>query len=469
MNNESDFKNPYMKKVKYIFVVLLAGIGLLTAPSCNKDTYFIPPPPHTPQPTSTLEVMKVSTPPSTLNSAYWKTADYHNVNVSDVSTSHLYTDGLLNMTGTYSGKTSFNAGVNPGLKLKAAYDNDNVYILAEWTDSDVNLSEKSWLWNGPTDLLKADLANGWTSQRNSDRMSLAFEIQSASNSLGTFSSVGCSASCHGTGNSAEMRPDAGKVDLWNWSLAKSAPLGYAEDMVADATGLSDDTGQQICVRNSVSVSDRSGPAYEWDGTSQTVTLSTGTASILDPAYYLFNKTPFLGDVVRGDSIYHSEVLNQPGHCISCHGELGVGGTASSLNVLSFNKKSRASLISSMDNESDMGPYWNALNQQSRDDLIAYIRGLCGVPGYYLSTPDGSNADLTAISNVTPINIGNAMVPSTNIHTVYKVLIIRKLETTHADDVQFDLSSNKIYKFGIALMDNDGKNHIGSVVETLTFK
>lgn len=68
-----------------------------------------------------------------------------------------------------------------------------------------------------------------------------------------------------------------------------------------------------------------------------------------------------------------------------------------------------------------------------------------------------------------MQITNAMNNSSNVHSKYQVLIVRKLKTNNTDDVQFDVSANKTYKFGIALMDNDGKNHIGSLVETLTFK
>jgi len=126
-------------------------------------------------------------------------------------------------------------------------------------------------------------------------------------------------------------------------------------------------------------------------------------------------------------------------------------------------------MSSMDNEADMSTYWGGLNSSERDDIVAYLRGLSGVPGYYLTTPDGSNADIQAISNVTAVNIKNAMLPATNVHTKYQVLLIRKLKTNNADDTQFDLSGGHTFKFGVALMDNDGKNHIGSTIETITFK
>lgn len=52
------------------------------------------------------------------------------------------------------------------------------------------------------------------------------------------------------------------------------------------------------------------------------------------------------------------------------------------------------------------------------------------------------------------------------HTKYQVLITRKLQTGNADDAQFSPATT--YKFGVAMMDNDGRNHIGSRIETLEF-
>jgi hypothetical protein len=49
-----------------------------------------------------------------------------------------------------------------------------------------------------------------------------------------------------------------------------------------------------------------------------------------------------------------------------------------------------------------------------------------------------------------------------------VLFVRKLNTSNPDDAQFINPTGKSYPFSVALMDNDGKNHIGSQSETITF-
>ena len=457
-----------MRILNKFLKIFPVAVLLVTLGSCEKDYYYVTPPPKTSVRTSSLEASRVSAPITSLNDNYWKTADYLLVNSANVSTNNLYEDGYLNMTASYLGLASFNKGTDPGLKLKAAYDNENVYILAEWTDYTVNLSNGSWIYRGLGDTLKpSETSAAWTSQRNGDKLAFAFDLGNASSPAGSFSSVGCAASCHSNLGSSVMYPSSGKVDIWNWDLALSSPLGYAVDMVANTDSLAHDNGNRLYYRNSNGNTGRSGPAYEWDGSTQTVTLPNGQSSILDPAFYLFNKTAFIGNIQRGDSIYQS--ATPPGDCVSCHGSVGQGGSSSIINTISQNKKSRAALMASMDNIADMAPYWLPLSQQDRDDIVAYLRGLSGVPGYYLNTPDGSNADIKAISNLTPIQVKNAMLPVTNVHTVYQLLITRKLNTTNTDDAQFDLTTQRSYTFGVALMDNDGKNHIGSLKETLIFK
>jgi len=456
-----------MLKSNKIVALIITGFTLAFAGSCRKDYLYMPPPPHTSQPSSTLEANFVSTPPNELTSAYWTTADYLKVTSQNMSTKQIYSDGFMNMTGTYLGLSSFDNNLDPGLEIKAAYDANNIYILAQWTDPQVDPEFARCFYNGPTDPLKSDPDSLWTIQGNCDRFALAFEIQSASSASGSFSTVGCQAACH-AGATTAMHPDAGKVDIWNWNLAHSAPLGYVEDMVADGTGLSDDAGTPMWAWNQKSASPRSGPAYEWDGNTQNIKLSNGQSSILNQTYYLYTKTPFLGDPAKGDSIFHR--TSQPGMCYTCHGYQGQGASEEAINGIGEGSKSRSSIISNMNNNQDMGDYISGLGTGDFNNLVAYIKGFSGgTPGTYLQTPTGSNADIMAISNVTPSQITNAPSPSKNIHTKYQVLIIRKLNTGNNDDIQFIPTTTKMVKFGVALMNRDGANHIGSAIETLTFK
>ena len=451
-------------------ILIVALVFNLVA--CRKDYNYVtppPPPPHVPGLTTTLEAWQTTTIPNAPANAYWRTADYYKVISSNLSTGMLYTDGWLNMTGTYNGLTSFNKGIDPGLILKAAYDKDNLYIYAEWKDTAVHLSEGSWFFYGPTDPLKStDTSSYWSAQKNSDHIAFAFDIDNnASGPAGTFATVGCQAGCHGTGNAKNMYPTSGKLDIWDWNLATSVPLSYVNDKVATPSGLTFDAGTPSSARNAKSTPSRSGPAYEWDTTNQYYTNPFGQKILLNRAFYLLNKTPFVGDAANGKLIYDKSTA--PGDCISCHGPNGSGGSELAINGIAQNKKSRQALISAMDNSADMTPYWGPLNASDRADVVAYLRAISGVPGNYLQAPSGSCSDITTQSNITPIDIDNATNAAKNIHGSYKIVIIRKLKTNNADDIQFDLTKSKTYKFGVALMDNDGRNHIGSNLITLTFK
>lgn len=449
-----------------MMIIALSVIG------CRKDYNYVtppPPPPHVPGLTSTLEAWPTTATPNSPSSAFWKTSDYYKVVAENMSTGLLYGEGWLNMTGTYNGLTSFNKGVDPGLTLKAAYDNTNIYIFAEWRDTAIHLSEGSWFFYGPSDPLKSDTSSSWSAQKNSDHIAFAFDIDNnASGPSGSFATVGCQAACHGTGTK-NMYPTSGKLDIWDWNLATSVPLNYVHDKVATSAGLVFDAGTPSVMRNAKTTPSRSGPAYEWDTTSQYYTNPFGQKVLLNKAFYLLgtSKTPFLGDAANGKLLYDKP--SAPGDCISCHGPNGAGGTELAVNGIAQNKKSRQALEIGMDNAADMVPYWGPLSASEKQDVIAYLRSLSGVPGNYLQVPSGSCSDITTQSNLTPIDIDNATSVAKNVHGKYQVVIIRKLKTNNPDDIQFDLTKSKTYKFGVALMDNDGKNHIGSKLITLTFK
>jgi hypothetical protein len=448
---------------KLIKVILLSTAGILVA--CTKDYFPVPPepvPPIPPKNTITLEATWVANPPNSISDPYWTSTDFHSINAADLNTQNLYTDGLMNMTGTFDGVTDFNYGEESEIIMKAAYDDEDLYMLLEWSDATMDLSHSTWLFDGPEDPLKSDDPDGWTSQKNNDRIALSFEIEAASSGAGSFSEVGCSASCHNN----EMKPEIGKVDIWSWSLAFSDPFGLAGDMVTDGTsGLSFDSGQMMYERNNSGDTDRSGPAFEWDGEVQEITRADGSPAILDPAYYLLNKIAFTGDPVVGKTSYHHDVKG----CFHCHGDNGTGGgdfgDGPSFTRPQVNRYSRENFDEYAGTLEHSGfSYWDQNNDTERENIIAYIRGLSGVPGHNLQTPDGSNIDIISKSSE---NL--AFVNSTSEHGKYKVLLVRSLNTGNDDDVLFDLEQNMEYVFGIALMDNDGINHIGSLKETLTFK
>ncbi len=455
-----------MKKIdknKTVFGVLLSLLVLISA--CKYDVIPTPPGPVVPKALDTLDAVYVSTSPNSLSSAYWATANYHPVTCVNLSTGNLYGDGLLNMTGTFTGVSDFYGGKSPDLIMKAAYDSINLYILLEWNDSTLNIANSNWYVNGNPDPLKADTISEWTSQKNNDKVSLAWEIQPATGTGGTFSTSGCAATCHSGG---QMGLTSGSVDIWNWNLALSEPMGYANDMViTPSSGLTYDAGNPTFARNSNNSSNRSGPAFSWNGVLQSIVRGNGKTSILDPSFFLYNKTPLSGDVYGGDTSYHNAVYG----CWNCHGAVGEGNGPldagvpflNNANIGRYSFQSFAAFSSaSTTAPHDGAPYWAQMTPAQQLDVYTYILGIAGVPGYYLQEPTGSNADIVSTSNVNLVNVSSFK------NTQYKVLLVRKLNTGNSDDAVFNPVQKPVVTFGVALMDNDGINHVGSFKETLQF-
>jgi predicted CXXCH cytochrome family protein len=405
----------------------------------------------------TLQVARIASAPSGLDDPIWNQVDALRPPLSNVSTGLLYGDGELNMTETFAGLTDFNNGDAADLELRAVHDGSNIYIRAQWNDLRLDVDRERWLFNGPTDPLKAgESAAGWTSQRSDDQIALAFEINAASSERGTFATAGCAAACHNVSGTPAMRPTAGSVDLWGWKTARSEPLGFAGDAASDAaSGLHDDAGTGIANRNIATTgNNRSGPASEWDGGAQTFTRWDGAAITLDPAYFILgtHRQAFAGSASTGDPIYQQR-------CGGCHGSNGEGGIGPAFNTPETSRLSRAELDARAAVASHPGAAsYNQLSASDKANVLARIRGFDGVPGYFLTAPSGSAADIRTQSNV------EVQLIETTEWTQYRVLMIRRLSTGNADDAP--LAPGTTYPFGVALMDGDGRNHIGAPREMM---
>ncbi len=421
-------------------LLLLTGLFLLIVLSCEYDTIIPiqPPQPKTAEETPNLEVEFVYPLPTTINSTHWNTAKYKIIETEDIVVHQLYEDGKLNMTGTYEGISSFNEGSNSELIVRAAYDSTQICILIEWSDSDMDASHESLLWDGAADPRKADSTEGWTSQRNCDKVTLLFEIPEPVNSVST--------------------------DIWQWTLALSEPLGYIIDKYSDENdSVHFDEGTPMFVRNAVDPNNsRSAPMYEWNGEVQNITKTNGTNTILDPAFFLLenNRMDFTGDIEAGNSVYNSTKAK----CAECHGEHGEGAAFGGINYPgAMNSFSRSVMHDFLSSEDHTGStYYNQLNPTQVENLITRLRGMSGVPGYYLTQPDGSSADVIVSSAIMLAKVNREH------KAKYKILIIRDLQTGNPDDIQFIPEDRSSYIFNIYLSDNDGINKIGSLNDTLIF-
>ena len=390
--------------------------------------------PNTPIATEQLEAQYFWTPQDKLNSSYWKDANFVEVVLSNLEKDNLYGDGYLNMTGTYRGLSTFNQGRDPEVKIKAGYDDTYIYILVEWKDTTANASYMTWKFGGSEDKYKDDSATGWTSQKNQDNVTLLFD-----------------------------KNDGSGKDAWRWSLAYSAPFDMALNLNANADGFLEDF-EILGYRNALSSESRIGPVYEWNGIRQDIATDDGSPKFLDPAYYLLDnyKMEISGDVIAGQNVYNAKA-----DCKFCHGTNGNASDAinnsGSLNGEFLNKYTREGLlefIKSSGHEGSGGQYWGkiATNSKEQNDLITFLRGISGTPGYVLEEPDSK--DIHAISNISVGGIQRR-------NSKYQVLFKRKLVAPESGDVSF--SPNGTYKLSIQLSDNDEINFVGATNIELVFK
>jgi mono/diheme cytochrome c family protein len=447
------------------------------------------PPPTQPPPGADLSAIPIdpAQAPVDCEDPIWDEAAEISVTTGTVVSGRLYGDGQLNMSGTFGGTTDFNSGDDANLRLAALYTTggSEIYIRARWDDTIRNLDRRRALYNGPADPEKPDDPAGYTSQLNDDKIGFAFEITPGTSSeFGTFDEVGCAASCHfvAADESLDMRPETGKADIWHWKTSRSEPVGYVNDQFAEPVGgRQTDAGVSIESRNRADSSNRGGPMMIWDGTEQMIPFGPRTGETLDPAFILLDG--HLLDVeAEGRDADNGEVL-YVADCVVCHGPDGEGGIGPALDTKKFGRLSDAELdgLIAAGSHPGSGAYL-ALSGADQADLRLRTLAFWGTAGYYLKMPEGSAADITTMSELdysevgidALVNIATSQAPDFNtrlnkykfVQDEYCVVLARELDTTHDDDTQFDIAQE--YVFGVALMDNDGQNHIGNTRLTLDF-
>lgn len=390
--------------------------------------------PNKPKATNVLEAQYFWTPQDKISSSYWKDANFVEVQLKNIETRNLYSDGYLNMTGTYSGLSDFNKGNDPELTLKAGYDNEFIYILVEWKDTTTNASFMTRKWYGSEDKVKSDSIIGWTSQKSNDNIALLFDM------------------------------DNNSKDVWKWSLAYTAPFDMALNLTANSSGeISNYYTNGI--RNGNNSNPRSGPEYEWNGIRQDIFISDGSVKVLDPAYYLLDTyaTPIEGNIETGQVIF-----NTTADCKFCHGINGSGegdsySDGGSINGEFINKYTREGLeefIRSPGHEGSADQYLGKIKNdpEKMNDLITFMRGIAGIPGYVLTEPD--DIEVHALSNIV---VGGLEIKNSK----YQVLFRRKLIINNTNDISF--SPLEKYIVSIYLSDNDEINYIGAENIQLIFK
>jgi hypothetical protein len=117
-----------------------------------------------------------------------------------------------------------------GVELKALYDADNIYLLAQWEDGHNLMSGSA----GPTESIMKNLWSHdgelWSKSGNEDRFSFLWD---AGDSFG----ASCANMCHSDGS---MATSDGNADVWHWKAHRTNPLGLTDDKWWSANGRDSD-------------------------------------------------------------------------------------------------------------------------------------------------------------------------------------------------------------------------------------
>jgi hypothetical protein len=317
---------------------------------------------------------------------------------------------------------------NPGspkyIFLKSVYTEKHVYFLVQWDDPTKDITKDILTYVGPDlDRLPVGECYGqyllnpddWTKTESEDWVSLAFEIDPASDAKGSFADQGCLVACHG---GSFGTPTTGKLDVWLWLASRTNPplvlvnpndspinpaegeAGYADDRFADANGLQPDAPDSMAAYK---------PNFDPGSTVPN---------------YMYRDVEGLCDPQNGGLKPVYEVLWWP--CM----------------LESFR----------IDPCDTLNP-----NPVDQTDPRKWHAGDT-VPGYLLQVPQGGRANIRAKGTWDEDR------------SVWTLEMSRALLATSdpEHDVNFDLSQRREYRFTIAIADNSTDVHYGSKTQILRF-
>ena len=142
--------------------------------------------------------------------------------ISDWPAANLSTIKAINQSGTGLAATT--------VKVGAAYDDQYVYMIAQWDDATKDNHKGQWVYNAASSV--------WAlSSDNEDRLFVGFPIKDTEGNYKD-GGKGCMASCHlvmngtpapGEGSMMAMNTTGDKLDMWHWQATRSAPARIAQD------------------------------------------------------------------------------------------------------------------------------------------------------------------------------------------------------------------------------------------------
>jgi hypothetical protein len=405
------FKTCIMRRFrqKYLWVVTTIILGVGYAVSCTKDDQVLNVPTQTINSATDLVSVKTSSAPSIdgIVDGMW-------INSPKLQ----FSTAVPEVTGdVFRGYTG---NIIPSVTLRSAYDNANIYFLAEWMDPTESLLRQPWYFNAATQKWAQEIGTYTFSATGAvtrlpfyeDKVAMLWNIN---NSVSGWNSGTCYKSCHtglpaidGSSRHFTNFPTE-KIDMWHWKSVRGGVNGgfQFDDQYQDNTypnGRKSDAG-----------------AGAYTDNLQSLPLDGNGTSVSVPKYVIPARTNY-------GWLLASEVT---------------AGTAKLVTAVS------STGVLTLSDNTTIDPNVGTDYQRVGANL-----GAKAIPGIIISSYDGSRADVTCKSTFTG--------------TGWILEFKRALKT--ADNVNdIDFSSLADQYFGFAIFENSQIAHSIKANLVLKFK
>ncbi len=309
------------------------------------------------------------------------------------------------------------AGQTQESTLRALYDDEYIYFLAEWKDEKKSTTRDTWYFDPATSLWAQesrwplfDTAGNKTRDAfYEDKFAILWDVN---NSTVGWPAATCFATCHeglpaADGGARHYTAAAGEtVDMWHWKQARTSFYGQFDDQRQDETqpnGRHSDEGQGGYTNNAQ-------------------TLNNGTADVSVPLYF-----------IPGREYYNWITIDEINS-----GEAKLITGVDATGILTYD-------TGTIDPTDPLSGY-------HRDGATS---GKFGMPSVWVRPSNGSRGDITAIGVYT----GSSWI----------LEFKRKLSTGDITGADVDFSSLEDYPFGIATFNNAAIAHGTKASLTLKFE
>jgi Ethylbenzene dehydrogenase len=257
----------FQKKSFWVISFIILSIGYVV--SCTRDNQII----NNPKPINSstdLVAVKVSTAP-----AIDGVVDVMWANSPKLEFSTVVPEVTGDIFRGYTGN------IIPSVTLRSAYDDNNIYFLAEWADPTESLSRGQWYFNPTTKKWAQEkgtydfdpATNGNVTKRNpfyEDKLAMLWNIN---NSVSGWNTSTCYKSCHtglptldGSSRHYTNYPTE-KIDMWHWKSVRGGVNAARQihDQLQDNTypnGRKGDIGgTDVYLDNKITINSTTVPKY----------------------------------------------------------------------------------------------------------------------------------------------------------------------------------------------------------------